>query len=105
MLKLTNESMANAIRRAKVVHPKVRVISADDRTYAVSSSKGLGFYTVKFVSVNGLELAECGCRALAACFHIPAAAPLDIAVQSQRQANPTSDESKAFLRANVGWML
>ena len=105
MHKLTNESMANAIQRAKVVHPKVKVLDADARTYAVSSSNGRGFYTVKFVSVNGLELAECDCRARQMCFHIASAAAVNIGVQAMREENPTQDDSKAFIARNTGWMV
>jgi len=104
MLKLERDKMANAIRRAKDVHPKVRVINADARTYAVTGSKG-NSYTVKFVVVNGDKLAECDCPARGLCFHIASAAVVNIAVQSQRQQNPTPAESQAFLSRNVGWSL
>src|SRR5262245_1799546 len=96
MLKLEPKTMRNAIQRAKTVHPKVRVLDADARTYAVSGSKG-GAYTVRFQVVNGHKLAECDCMARTMCFHIAAAACVNIAVQSQRQANPTADESRNFI--------
>ena len=105
MHKLTNESMANAIQRAKAVHPKVKIIDAAGGVYAVSSSNGRAFYTVKFVSVNGLNLAGCDCRARATCFHIAAAAPLNVWVQQMHEVNPTPDDSKAFLARNVGWCI
>jgi len=101
MLKLTNESMANAIERAKTERMKVRVINADARTFAVTS-KGKT-YTVRFVVANGHKLGSCDCAARTHCKHLAAAASLNIAVQSMRQ--PTPAESKAFLARNVGWCI
>jgi len=40
MLKLETKTMTAAIAKAKTVGPKVRVISADARTYAVYGSRG-----------------------------------------------------------------
>ncbi len=102
MLKLDSAKMAKAIQRAKTLHPRVRVISADDRVYSVTGSKG-DAYTVKFVVVNGLKLAECDCKAGKAgqmCYHIPAAASLNIAVQSMRRqvASATSPAPKIARR-------
>lgn len=108
MLKLEADKMQKAIERAKAVHPKVRVISADNRTYGVTSSDGKREYTVKFVVANGLKLAQCDCaagRKAQMCFHVASAAPVNIAVQSQRQQNPTPAESQAFLSRNVGWTI
>ncbi|MGE0128058.1 MAG: hypothetical protein AB7U82_08260 [Blastocatellales bacterium] len=82
--------MTKAIERAKAIRPRVRVISADARTYSVTGSKG-DVYTVKFAVANGLKLAECDCKAGQRgqmCFHVAAAASINIAVQSQRQAAP-----------------
>jgi len=104
MLKLEPKSMQNAIEKAKAVHPKVKVISADARTYAVAGSKG-GSYTVKFVVVNGLKLAECDCAARGMCFHIAAAASVNMGIQEMRRENPTPAESKSFLARNVGWCI
>ena len=38
MIRLEREKMQNAISRAKVIHPKVRMIG--ERTYAVTGSSG-----------------------------------------------------------------
>ncbi len=84
MLKLTTQSMARAIERAKAVHPKVKVISAADRTYSVSGSKGAE-YTVRFVVANGHKLAECDCpagRREQMCYHVASAAALNVGVRS-----------------------
>ena len=60
MIKLESNKMQKAIERAKAVRPRVTVINADDRTYSVTGSKG-NRYTVRFVVVNGMKLAECDC--------------------------------------------
>lgn len=101
MLELTSKTMAGAIQRAKAERLKVRVLSVDNRTFAVTSKNGT--YTVRFVVVNGHKLGECDCAARTVCKHIASAASVNIAVQSQRQ--PTPAESKAFLARNVGWMV
>ena len=102
MLKLTSESMANAIQRAKAERLKVRALSVDNRTFAVTNGKGKT-YTVRFVVANGYRLGECDCAARTHCKHLAAAASLNIAVQSMRQ--PTPAESKAFVARHSGWMV
>lgn len=107
MLKLEQAKMQKAIERARAVHPKVRVISAENREYAVTGSRG-NEYRVRFVVVNGEKFSECECaagRRFQMCFHVASAAALNIAVQSQRQLNPTPAESQGFLSRNVGWMI
>jgi len=87
MIKLESNKMQKAIERAKAVRPRVTVISADERTYSVSGSKG-NAYTVKFVVVNGLKLAECNCAAgqqEMMCYHIACASQVNIMVQSMRR--------------------
>src|SRR5262249_47000584 len=90
MIKLQTNKMQRAIERAKAVRPRVTVISADERTYSVSGSRG-NQYTVRFVVVGAKKLAECDCaagRQEMMCFHIAAAASVNIAVQSMRRAAP-----------------
>ena len=88
MIKLEAEKMANAIARARQVHPRVKWLGG--RRYLVSSSKGQKkIYTVSFAVVDGAKLGECECRAGQAgmmCFHLAAAAAVNIAIQSQRKA-------------------
>lgn len=88
MIKLETKTMTKAIEKAKAVHPKVRVISAADRVYAVTGSKG-NEYTVRFAVAGGLKLGSCDCPARGVCFHIAAAASVNIAVQSMRQGIAT----------------
>ena len=87
MIKLEAKTMQRAIERAKAIHPKVRVISASDRVYAVTGSRG-NAYTVKFTVVNGLKLASCDCPAGQRgqmCYHIASASQVNVMVQSMRQ--------------------
>jgi len=83
--------MQKAIERARTIRPRVRVISAAERTYSVRGSSGSA-YTVKFVVVNGLKLAECDCKAGQAgqlCYHVAGAAQVNVMCQSmRRQAAP-----------------
>ena len=102
MLRLTNESMKGAIERAKAERLKVRVLSVDERKFAVTNGKGKT-YTVRFVIANGHKLGECDCAARTVCKHLASAAAVNIAVQSQRQ--PTPAESQAFLARNTGWVI
>lgn len=101
MHKLTNETMANAIQRAKAERLKVRALSVDGRVFAVENRKTGKTYTVRFVVANGHKLGECDCAARTVCKHIASAASVNIAIQTMRQ--PTPAESKAFLARNVGW--
>src|SRR5262245_62340252 len=87
MIKLETNKMQKAIERAKAVRPRVTVISADERTYSVTGSKG-DAYTVRFAVVNGLKLAECDCKAGQVgmmCFHVAAAAQVNVMCQSMRR--------------------
>jgi len=89
MIKLEISKMTKAIERARGLRPRVRVISAADRTYSVTGSKG-GAYIVRFAVVNGLKLAECDCKAGKAgvvCYHIAAAAQVNVMTQSMRRAS------------------
>ena len=97
MIKLESNKMQKAIERAKAVRPRVRVISADERTYSVTGSKG-NTYTVKFVVVNGLKLAECNCAAGQAsmmCYHVAGAAQVNVMVQSMRRQKSAALPAKS----------
>src|SRR5262245_2486911 len=92
MIKLESNKMQRAIERAKAVRPRVTVINADERTYSVSGSRG-NQYTVRFVVVNGLKLAECDCKAGQAgqsCYHVAGAAQVNVMVQSMRRQKPAA---------------
>jgi hypothetical protein len=82
MLKLSTDTMQNAIRRSKEIKPMVRVIA--DRTYSVTSSRNDRTYTVKFTVINGQKFGTCDCVAHGMCFHIASAAALNIALHSKR---------------------
>ena len=58
MLKLTQGSMTNAIAKARSVRPKVRVISADNRTYSAYGGRG-DACAVRFVVAGANKLGEC----------------------------------------------
>ncbi len=93
MIKLeNNDKMRKAIARAKAVHPRVKWLG--ERTYTVSSSDGQRLYTVRFVVANGHKLAECNCAAGQSeqlCYHVAAAASVNIAVASiHRQAEQSA---------------
>ena len=92
MIKLEADKMTKAIERAKAARPRVRVISAAERTYSVIGSKG-DAYTVRFAVANGHKLAECDCPARGLCYHIAAAASVNIAVQSMRRQGDKSDKA------------
>src|SRR4030095_7365681 len=107
MLKLQADKMKNAIARAKAGRRRVSVIDAANRIYSVSGSNG-GEYTVRFVVVNGFEMANrnfAAGRRAQMWFPGASAAPVNIAVQSMRRENPTPAESQAFLSRNMGWMV
>ena len=102
MIKLEPNKMQKAIERAKAVRPRVTVLSADERIYSVTGSRG-GAYTVKFVVANGLKLAECDCaagRQEMMCFHVASAAQVNVMAQSMRKAAPPADE-RAELIADI----
>lgn len=86
-----NEKMVEAIKRVKTVRPMVRY--QGDRTYTVSGRTG-ATYTVKFVVKEKVRLAECNCKAGQTgmlCYHVAAAAGVNIAIQSaKRNAEKTS---------------
>ena len=105
MHKLTSETMKGAIERAKAERMRVRVLSVDGREFAVTNTKNGKTYTVRFVVVGGNKLGQCDCAARTVCKHIASAASVNIAVQAQREANPTPGESKAYLARNVGWCI
>jgi SWIM zinc finger len=82
MIKLESSKMQKAIERAKQVRPRVRCTG--ERIYSVTGRKG-DLYTVRFAVANGHNLAECDCRAGQSsqlCYHIAAAAAVNIAVHS-----------------------
>jgi hypothetical protein len=92
MIKLETKKMQKAIEKAKAARPRVSVLSADARAYSVIGSKG-DAYTVKFAVANGHKLAECDCVAGARgqmCYHVAAAAQVNVMVQSMRQPGATA---------------
>jgi len=52
MIKLATDKMKNAIAKAKATRLRVRVISAADRTYSVTGSRG-DLYIVRFAVDGG----------------------------------------------------
>lgn len=87
MIRLTEENTARAIERCRELRPKVRFVST--RTIAVQSANNTNVYTVRFDVRGRDKFGVCECRAAErglVCYHIAAAAALNIAVQSQRKA-------------------
>lgn len=86
MLEITRNNISNAIARAKQVHPRVTWLGG--RNFEVTGSSG-NLYAVSFAVVEGRKLASCGCAAHRQgmmCFHVAAAASVNIAIQSMQRA-------------------
>lgn len=105
MIKLErNDAMTRAIARAKQVRPFVKWLGG--RTYSATSRDGQRVYTVRFEVRNGHKLGECNCKAGVKgqlCYHIAAAAAVNIAIASMHRhnaspsipASPTEQPSSA----------
>jgi hypothetical protein len=90
MIELTTSKMTKAIERAKAIRPRVRMIG--ERRFLVWRKERHveTAYTVQFAVANGLKLAECDCKAGQAnqvCYHVAAAAAVNIGVQGMRRAS------------------
>jgi hypothetical protein len=86
MIKLERAKMMKAIERAKAIHPRVKWMGG--RTFHVSSSDRTHVYKVQFAVINGQKMGECSCKAGERgmmCFHIAAAASVNIGIQRMRQ--------------------
>lgn len=91
MLRLEINLLRNAINRAKAVRPRVTWLGG--RSFQVTGSTG-GQYLVEFSVANGVKLGQCNCKAGqtgSPCFHLAAAAALNIAIQSMRQAGESAE--------------
>jgi hypothetical protein len=87
MIALSKDKLQNAIARAKQLRPRVQYLWW--RTYLVTSPNSGNQYTVSFQITNGQKFAQCSCKAGQndmACFHVAAAAAVQIAVASMRRA-------------------
>ena len=87
MVRLERERMGRAIARAREMHPKVQYLWW--RSYLVTSPRSGNQYTVTFQVTNGQKFAECSCKAGQAhvpCFHVAAAAAVQIGVAGMRRA-------------------
>ena len=87
MIALTKEKLTNAITKAKALRPRVQYLWF--RCYLVTSPNSGNQYTVKFQITNGQKFAQCSCKAGQndmACFHVAAAAAVNIGVASMRRA-------------------
>lgn len=110
MLRLTNQSVAKAIERARAERLHVRVVSAAERVYAVTGSKG-NEYTVRFAVANGLKLGSCDCAARTVCKHLAAAAAVNIGIRGgySRESEPADalsvGQMQMYVARQTGWML
>lgn len=88
MIELTRNNMQNAIAKAKAVHPFVMVLG--ERQFAIESKTTLETYHIRFF-VNGKhKLASCTCpagRNGQVCYHVAAAAAVNIGIQRLRKGN------------------
>jgi hypothetical protein len=88
MILLTKEGLARAVERARKLRPFVTFLDLDERLYVVCSATGLNEYKVRF-SVQGKDkYADCTCQAgrnNMACYHVAAAAAVNIGIQRQRR--------------------
>jgi hypothetical protein len=91
MIKLTKDTLKNAIARAKQIRPRVTWLGG--RSYSVSGSSG-NTYTVHFAVARDAQgkqvcLGVCDCEAgnrEMVCFHLAAASAVNIAVHAMRRA-------------------
>jgi len=82
----TREALAKAIKRAKELHPKVKMVSFG--TYQVTGSKG-NHYTVKcYRDEHNQRVVDCGCptRDGIACKHGVAVLQLHMHLAAQRMS-------------------
>jgi len=91
MIRLDIAKMQKAIQRAKELRPRVRMIG--ERVHEVVGSKGdtykVGFAIVKDARGNRVKLGERSCLAgqnEMACYHLAAAAAVNIGIHAMRQA-------------------
>jgi hypothetical protein len=111
MIELQASKMTKAIERARAIRPRVTVISAAERAYSVTGSKG-DVYTVKFAVADGQKLAECTCKAGQRgqiCYHLAAAAQVNVMIQSMRKQGasapaPAPLPAPTITRRPAGWM-
>ncbi len=82
MIEINNENLKNAIAKARVTKPKVRVL--EFRTYLVTNGDGKT-YTVKFTKLGNTKLAECDCVATKVCYHIASSLDIHITLAAQIQ--------------------
>lgn len=85
MFALETTDLTRAIRNAKALRPKVRMIRFGE--YAVTGSKG-NEYTVKCYRFFGEKVVDCTCKTRdgVACKHSAAALPLHLHVAATRAA-------------------
>jgi len=83
----SKESLGNAIKNAKALHPKVTPVRFGE--YNVTGSRGNN-YTVRCYRENGNKIVDCNCKAGKvgmACKHSAAALPLHIHLAARRTQN------------------
>ena len=89
MITLTKEKLANAIKRARKIRPRVTWLGG--RSYQVTGSQG-DLYTVHFAVARDAQnkqvcLGVCNCEAgqnEMVCFHLAAASAVNIAIHAIR---------------------
>lgn len=82
----TKDKLANAIRRAKELHPHVRVIRFGE--YEVTGSTGNTYLVKCYRDEQNQKVVDCRCKTSngIACKHAVAALPLHIHLAAQRMS-------------------
>src|SRR5438105_12705847 len=91
MIALKKGKLKNAIAKARQLRPRVQYLWW--RTYLVTSPHSSNQYLVKFQVTNGQQFGLCTCKAGEVnmpCFHLAAAASVQIGVVAMRRAAQTS---------------
>lgn len=86
MIQLTKENTVRAIARCKELRPSVKFVA--ERTFDVFSANNPNVYRVTFQVRDGRKFGQCTCKASETariCYHITAAAAVNILHQSVKQ--------------------
>lgn len=98
MIKLSTDKLANAIKTAKQLHPKV--VFEGERRFKLVSPRSGNTYSIKFEKRGSERYGECNCKAGQrgiACYHLASAALVNVMVQSMRTAKNESPRPSRYV--------